>query len=45
VHPSFDTRPAGAPHEQNRRRVTEDFKEGVKVTAERVPNFAGRLRY
>jgi hypothetical protein len=29
--------------EQNRLRVTEDFKEGVKVIPERrVPNFAGR---
>jgi len=29
--------------EQNRLRVTEDFKEGIKAMAERrVPNFAGR---
>jgi len=29
--------------EQNRLRVTDDFKEGVKAMAERrVPNFVGR---
>jgi hypothetical protein len=29
--------------EQNKLRVTEDFKEGVKATAERrVANFRGR---
>ena len=29
--------------EQNRLRVTEDFKEGVRATAERrLPNFSGR---